>query len=113
MPEPATTYAYQRGERGIFAEIYFPRRVAAQGTIFKALQEGYSEDIVKTYLEHNVEALLEELRDYRQIFDPHQYDAERRRRAQLSVANALARIAMYASPFKGWSNYRSHIMKPH
>ncbi len=105
MSKPATTYVYHRGQRGIFAEIYFPRRIAAQGTIFTALEGGYKEEVVKTYLKDNIDELLEELRDYWQIFDPNQYTNKRKKSVQLSPKEAFDRIDMYKSPFSGWSNY--------
>lgn len=105
MPKSETRYVYRRGQRGIFAEIYFPRRVAAQGTIFNALADGYREEAVKTYLKSNIQELLEELQDYWQIFDPEQYSKGRKRSAQLSLQDALKRIDTYKSPFHGWSNY--------
>lgn len=106
MVEVPPGYVYHRGQHGIFAEIYFPRRSAAQGTIFTALQEGYKENTVKRYLEKNASELLEELKAYQQIFDPRQYDKKgKKRRAAISTSEAEERIAMYRSPFKGWSNY--------
>ncbi len=106
MPESVTTYLYRRGQHGIFSEVYFPRRVAAQGTIFTALQEGHEESIVKEYLGIHAEKLLEEIKEYQQIFDPHQYDGKRKKRqTPPSVYEARERIAMYKSPFFGWSNY--------
>ena len=104
MPETALTYL-RRGQRGIFAEVYFPRRVAAQGTIFTALKEGYQEAWVKDYLRLNVPALLQELQDYRHLFDPQWYDVPARRKVKPTAEDALARIASYVSPFFGWSNY--------
>ena len=106
MPEPVINYVYRRGQHGIFSEIYFPRRVAAQGTIFTTLQEGHEESIVKEYLRVHAEKLLEELKAYQQIFDPHQYD-EKSKKGQipLSADEARERIAMYKSSFYGWSNY--------
>lgn len=106
MPELVVTYVYRRGQHGIFSEVYFPRRVAAQGTIFTALQEGHEENIVKEYLKTHAEELLEEIKEYQQMFNPHQYDEKRRKRqAPISVDEARERIAIYKSPFFGWSNY--------
>ena len=106
MPEPVTSYVYRRGQHGIFSEVYFPRRVAAQGTIFTTLQEGHEESIVKEYLSIHAEKLLEEIKEYQQMFDPHQYDEKRKKKqAPFSVEGARERIAMYKSPFYGWSNY--------
>ena len=103
MTEPRINYLYRRGQHGIFSEIYFPRRVAAQGTIFTALEEGHKEDIVKAYLNTHVEELLEELKEYQQIFGSHQF-GEKRKKAY-SLNDAKERITSYKSPFFGWSNY--------
>lgn len=106
MPAPATTYVYRRGQHGIFSEVYFPRRVAAQGTVFSALQEGHEEGIVKEYLTVHAEELLEEIKEYQQMFDPHQCDEKpKKRQVPPSSDEARERIAMYKSPFYGWSNY--------
>ena len=104
MPETALTYL-QRGQSGIFAEVYFPRRIAAQGTIFTALEDGYQEVKVKEYLQLNVPALLQELQGYQYVFDPLWYDVPARREQRTTKEDAEARIARYVSPFFGWSNY--------
>lgn len=101
-----TTLAYmRRGQRGIFAEVYFPRRVEAQGTIFTSLKDGYKEAVVKNYLRENVRSILRELQDYRHLFDAQWYDVPLSRRKPPTAKEALARIATYRSPFFGWSNY--------
>ncbi|MDO8486150.1 MAG: hypothetical protein Q7S77_00400 [Candidatus Staskawiczbacteria bacterium] len=105
MPEEIALTYLQQGQRGIFAEVYFPRRIAAQGTIFTALEEGYDEAIVKRYLENNVDSLLQELPQHLEVFDPHWYNMLAKRRQTPNKEDALARIANYMSPFFGWSNY--------
>lgn len=106
MERPGTIYAFARGDRGIFAEIYFPKKVEHQGTIFNALRDGYGENNVKIYLRRNVESLLEELRDYEELFDPYQYNGRTKtNKPRSSREEALTRIGMYRSPFKGWSIY--------
>ena len=67
MAEPAKTYVHLSGQRGIFCEVYFPRRVTAQGTIFTALEEGYNEGYVKKYLTRHVKKIFQEMEDYRHI----------------------------------------------
>lgn len=105
MPEETALTYLQQGQRGIFAEVYFPRRIAAQGTIFTALEEGYDEATVKHYLKENVNLLLQELPKHLQLFDPHWYDMPARRKQTPSKEDALARIEAYVSPFFGWTNY--------
>lgn len=98
-----TSYRFARSERGIFTEIYFPKRAAYYGTIFNALRFGYDENIVKKYLHTNVEALLQEFRTLPYLFDPREYTATPRRRTLPSIGEAHDRINMYHSPFQGWS----------
>ncbi len=104
MPEK-TRYIFARSEKSIFSEIYFPKRAAYYGTIFDALREGYNEKVVKDYLTPLVDELLDEFKDYPALFDPDDYTKVRRVKAPVSVAEAKKRIAMYKSPFKGWSIY--------
>lgn len=104
MPE-TTRYVFARSEQSIFSEIYFPRHAAYQGTIFDALRDGYSEKVVKDYLTVNVQELLIEFKDYPALFDPDDYTKVQRVKIPVSVAEAVKRIAMYKSPFKGWSIY--------
>lgn len=104
MSETALTYL-QGGQRGVFAEVYFPRRVAAQGTIFTALSEGHKEAEVKDYLQANVDVLLQELPQHLQVFEPHGRKPTTKRKYKPTREDALARIAEYKSPFFGWSNY--------
>ena len=104
MSETALTYL-KRGERGIFIEVYFPRRVAVQGTIFDALEDGHNEEIVKEYIQRNVDALMQELPRHLRVFDSKWYDIPKSRKKKLTKKNALTRIESYISPFFGWSNY--------
>jgi len=100
-----TRYIFARSEQSIFSEIYFPKHAAYQGTIFDALKDGYSERVVKKYLRDNVPELLNDFRDYPALFDPQDYSRERRVKTPVSVSDALKRIKMYKSSFKGWSIY--------
>ncbi len=45
MEEKVPEYVFMRGQRGIFAEVYFPKRVTYQSAIFVALQEGLIDDV--------------------------------------------------------------------
>jgi hypothetical protein len=94
----------RRGQRGIFVEVYFPRRVTAQGTIFKALEDGYKEENVKDYLLGNLPRLLQEFREAQQVFHPDWY-GRRKRKDGPTVEDGRKRIDMYKSSFFGWSNY--------
>jgi len=86
---------------GIFTEIYCPRRVAAQGTIFTALQEGYQGDNVKMYLKGCIGELIQELSEHWHILDPN----PEWKRVKPTPEKVAERIEMYQSPFFGWSNY--------
>lgn len=105
MAEP--TYRYTPAQRGIIAEVYFPKRVALQGTIFTALEEGYKEKAVKKSLMDNASNLLTELSDYPvDLFDPYRYSRLKKPpMPESALAKARKRIGMYTSPFKGWSMY--------
>lgn len=105
MAEP--TYKFTRGERGVFAEVYFPKKVEFQGTIFNALKEGYNEETVKGKLKQAAEALLTELADYpANLFDPYRYGTvTKQKKSESPIEQANKRIFMYRSPFKGWSMY--------
>ena len=105
MPEQKDIYLLSRGERGVFAEIYFPKKGVYQGTIFDALKDGLDEEKVKIYLQESVPALLEELKDYYNLLNPLQYEQEARKNQKISLTpeEAVRRIDIYKSPFKGWS----------
>lgn len=106
MPNPAMTYAYTRGERGIFAEIYFPKKVVYQSAIFDALRDGYKPTEVKLYLRRHARALLKELADYKGLFNPQQYEEGGEQPAgPPTLEDARIRIRQYISRFKGWSMY--------
>ena len=60
---------------------------------------------MKKYLDAKAGELLEELKDYSVLLDPREYDTDVRRKRRLTLEDAKSRIAMYQSPFKGWSTY--------
>jgi len=106
MPNSHITYAYTRGERGIFAEIYFPKKVVYQSAIFNALRDGHKPKVVKDYLDRHVQELLAELKDYKGLFNPRQYsEPEGVPTSVPTIADARLRIKRYVSRFKGWSMY--------
>ena len=99
------TYPFSISERILFWEIYFPKRAAYYGAIFDALREGYNEEDVKSYLQEDAAKLLDELQNYPGLLDPRQYEQDVREKRQLTAQDAIDRIAMYKSSFKGWSTY--------
>jgi hypothetical protein len=104
--QPDIPYIFTRGQRGIFAEIYFPKRITYQGEIFRAIEEGIRENEVKDYLTRNISGILLELVDYPDLFDPRKYQRNRIvQHRRIRREEALRRIAMYRSYFKGWSMY--------
>ena len=104
MAEKAIYY-FGRSEQSLFCEIYFPKKVAHQGAIFKALEDGYNAEIVKKYLHDHVALLLEEFKTYPALLDPKDYTKISRVKTSVSEEQAKKRINMYESPFKGWSIY--------
>jgi|SRR3989344_586546 len=98
-------YPFSISERIIFAEIYFPKRAAYYGAIFDALRKGYDAEVVRVYLDRKAAVLLEELQGYPGLLDPRQYESDVRKKKRLSAEDVKARIAMYVSPFQGWSTY--------
>ena len=102
---PDIVYPFSISERIVFGEVYFPKRAAYYGAIFDALRFGHQEEKVREYLEGQAAALLEEFKGYPGLLDPHQYEADVRKKKQLTVEDALARIAQYHSSFYGWSTY--------
>lgn len=108
MSEKKVSYVSHLGNRGIFAEIYFPKKIVRQGTIFDTLRDGFNENRVKKYLSDNVVFLLHELREYPDLFDPNQYKRTRSRikRYVPTKEDAKKRIKDYSSPFHGWSLYQ-------
>ncbi|MHB8521878.1 MAG: hypothetical protein ACYDH9_14105 [Limisphaerales bacterium] len=99
-------YRFIRGQPGLFVEIYFPKRVELQGTIFGALEKGHDEDVVRHFLRRDAKDLLTELADYPGLLDPYQYDVVGKPTfPESALTRARKRIAMYASVFYGWSMY--------
>lgn len=105
MPISDASYFCGRSERGIFSEIYFPKRAAYYGVIFDALRFGFDENIVKRYLIDNIDNLMNELKSFPDLFDPHRFTTTKLRETPVSREEALERIGMYTSVFKGWSVY--------
>jgi hypothetical protein len=103
---PVISYEFEPGKRSIFAEIYFPKKVAYQGAIFEALSNGLDEERVRIRLVKLARLLLEtELSVYPHWFDPDRYTTEELNTARPTLEQAEARMKMYASPFHGWSMY--------
>lgn len=105
MPNSEKTYFFNSSERALFVEIYFPKRAAYYGTIFDALKEGYIESEVKRYLRENVYALVNEFQAFPDLLKPSRYTTTKFSRTPPSEEEAVERIEMYKSPFKGWSTY--------
>jgi len=105
--EMATPYVFTRAERPVFAEIYFPKKVAYQGTIFTALEDGLKKEVVKGYLKENAAKLLDELGGYPDLLNSSRPEGVSRKRRPVapSLEEAVRRIEMYQSHFTGWSMY--------
>jgi len=96
-------YFFNSSERGLFVEIYFPKRAAYYGAIFDALRKGYDEKIVKEYLRRNAKKLINEFQAFPDLLNPSRYTSTKFTRSLPSLKEALKRIEMYKSPFRGWS----------
>ncbi len=97
------TYLFTLRHPGVFSELYFPKRVAYQSEIVRALEEGVDSNIVKRYLTRNAGELIHELGAYPYILDPERYSG--RRSKEISISEIERRIEMYTNPFFGWSTY--------
>lgn len=104
---PVPRYVFARGERSILAEVYFPKKIVYQGTIFTALENGLDQRFVRNYLSGNIDALLDELRGYPELFDPRQYSRQRPPSVPVEISrdDAVRRVNRYRSHFTGWSMY--------
>ncbi len=103
---PTVSYEFEPGKRSIFAEIYFPKKVAYQGAIFEALEGGLKEEYVRTELVRLAQLLLgTELSVYPHWFNPDRYTSDELPTERPTVEQAKARMNMYSSPFYGWSMY--------
>ncbi|RJQ36867.1 hypothetical protein C4552_03195 [Candidatus Parcubacteria bacterium] len=105
---PSPSYLFTRSQQSIFAEVLFPKKVVYQREIYGALENGLSEEKVKDYLQEDINALMREMRDYRHLFDPLQYERnEWSEDLVITEEQALQRVAMYQSHFRGWSMYEA------
>ena len=111
MPNESVMYVFTQSERALFAEIYFPKKVIHQGTIFRDLRRGCNADKVRRILYEKADHLLKELKVYPNIFNPYQYDEEGSARKLVNppfpnIQEAEDRIKMYTSCFRGWAMYQ-------
>ncbi len=105
MAEPEKKYFFRSSERGIFVEIYFPKRAAYYAAIFNALRFGYDENEVKIYLRRNAPKLVKEFQVSSDLLNPRRYTALEPIRDLPLINEARERIDMYRSPFYGWSTH--------
>ena len=106
VTSPVVSYEFEPGKRSIFTEIYFPKKVAYQGAIFTALEDGLNEAYVRRELVGLADLLLKtELSVYPHWFDPHRYRSVNPRTERPTIEQAEGRMQMYSSPFYGWSMY--------
>jgi hypothetical protein len=88
------------------ADLLFPKRVAYQPEIFRALRWGLNEEIVRDYLVSTAADLSQEMNEYPQLFDPLQYERKRwPGRLAPTPEEAARRMGMYDHHFAGWSIY--------
>ncbi len=101
-----TMYPFARGERGLFVEVYFPKKAEFQATIYDTLKYGRDVKKVKAYFKRHARKLLAELALYPNLFDPDWYKtppAERVEICKPTIAGARKRFDAYVSQFRGWS----------
>lgn len=99
-----TSYEFRPGSRSILSEIFLPKRIALQGTIYSTLEAGLTHKNVIAYLHDNAESLVtHELRSYPHWFDPNLYGGDRF--YPNKVNSAKARMLMCEQVFFGWSTY--------
>ncbi|OGZ54446.1 MAG: hypothetical protein A3B25_00715 [Candidatus Ryanbacteria bacterium RIFCSPLOWO2_01_FULL_48_26] len=99
-------YPFARGERGLFVEVYFPKKVEFQARIFNTLKNGRDAKLVKAYFKKHARKLLTELALYPNLFDPDWYNTHPTERVEIrkpTVARARRRFDAYVSQFQGWS----------
>src|SRR3989344_3840203 len=100
-------YLYTPAHRSLLVEVYFPKKVAYQGTIFTALEEGYNENIVKRELRDSTRELIAEFAAYPfDLLDPYRYGKLKKpMHPESAISKARKRIKLYESQFYGWSMY--------
>lgn len=94
MSVPEKVYFFNSSERGLFVEIYFPKRAAYYGAIFKALRRGHNEALVKRYLQEDVVDLINEFQIFPDLFKASRYTSIKGSRTLPSKEEALERIEM-------------------
>ena len=68
------SYVFDPGNRSIFAEIFLPKRISLQGTLYTTLEDGLDYDKVKKYLVLQAKSLQHDyLKAYAEWFDPARY----------------------------------------
>src|SRR5438270_7573604 len=104
---PASThYVFHRSDPGFYSEIYFPKKAAYQGAIFDSLRAGFHAEKVQEYLKRCAAELLVELQNWPQLLDPDQYGRDTGASPQPPTRRqAVKRIGMYESVFRGYSIY--------
>ena len=89
-------YVAGRSNRGIFVEIYFPKKAAHQAVVLDALHEGLSEKYVKEDLRCNLDQVA-------RIMEDHLASSDRTEKNLKALIRR--RVNAYNSPFTGWSIY--------
>ena len=94
-------YQFGPGLRSVLAEIYLPKKMATQGTVFGTLKDGLEPENVRNYLVANVEQIRDELNIYPHWFNPNLYGAVGEYATPLE--EAVARMNMVGQVFYGCS----------
>ncbi len=98
------SYIFDPGNRSILAEIFLPKRISLQGTLYNTLEAGLDFKKVKAYLVDKARDLQRDyLQAYQEWFDPHRYGYKNNFISRDS--DAAGRMERCKRVFFGWSTY--------
>jgi len=100
------SYVFDAGNRSIFAEIFLPKRISLQGTLYETLEDGLNYDKVKNYLVQQAISLKRDyLKAYAEWFDPARYGYKDKPGVKSLSDPAKDRVRRCKRVFFGWSTY--------
>jgi len=100
------SYVFDAGNRSIIAEIFLPRRISLQGTLYETLEDGLNHSKVREYLVEQAISLKKDyLSAYAEWFDPKRYGHTNKRGWKSLGDDAKDRVRRCKQVFFGWSTY--------
>ncbi|HEV8666547.1 MAG TPA: hypothetical protein VN665_01720 [Candidatus Paceibacterota bacterium] len=100
------SYVFDPGDRSILAEIFLPKRISLQGTLYQTLEDGLNYSEVKKYLVTQAASLKQDyLKAYAEWFEPTRYGYKNKRGVKSSGNPARDRVRRCKRVFFGWSTY--------